>query len=113
VQPDRLGFAPGARWSVTGDLFVKDIRSAIFVWLMFRPAQPTGTLQVLETRAPERWRFQFVDDRLDVDVLLEYLERDLTRVHLSIEGAWFRVRDSLPRLALQRLQALVQTAASL
>jgi uncharacterized protein YndB with AHSA1/START domain len=107
VQPDRRGFAPGARWSLTGGADPT----------LFRKAHASNLLLVQEVQPLERFSFHLVSQRLDVDVRLSTVDEDHTRVTVTVEGPWRpealgRPR-ALPRHALSRLNALVQTAASL
>jgi uncharacterized protein YndB with AHSA1/START domain len=107
VEPDRRGLAPGARWRlVTG-------RQQGVLQAYLRKPEAAGVLVVLDVRPPELVRFQFVDDRIDAELRLEPAGADRTRALLAVEGPWLRVSRALPRNALARLHALVQTAASL
>ena len=102
VEPDRRGLAPGARWRVV------------------RPDEPglvrrplaAATLVVLEVDPPERLAFQLVEDRIDAGITLGALDESRTRARLVVSGPWLvGLRRSLPRRALARLHALLQTAA--
>jgi uncharacterized protein YndB with AHSA1/START domain len=109
VEPDRLGLAPGARWRLrTGTRPGGGPLTA----LLRRP-DATGLLLVLEVNAPAFVRLHFVDDRVDAELRLDAAAEDRTRATLVVEGSWLRLSRSLPRQALARLHALVQTAASL
>jgi uncharacterized protein YndB with AHSA1/START domain len=108
VEPDRRGLAPGARWKL-----ITTPQSGSPLSAFFRPAVAGGTLLVIDVRAPERVHLQLVNDRIDAVLTLEEAAADRTRATLDVEGAWLRVNRSLPRKALARLHALVQTAASL
>ena len=108
VEPDRRGLAPGARWKL-----ITTPQSGSPLSAFFRPAVAGGTLLVIDVRPPERVHLQLVNDRIDAVLTLEEAAADRTRATLDVEGAWLRVNRSLPRKALARLHALVQTAASL
>jgi len=108
VEPDRRGLAPGARWKL-----ITTPQSGSPLSAFFRPAVAGGTLLVIAVRAPEHVHLQLVNDRIDAVLTLEEAAADRTRATLDVEGAWLRVNRSLPRKALARLHALVQTAASL
>ncbi len=109
VEPDRRGFAPGARWRLRTSARPAGGPLTSFV----RRPQAAGTLLVLDVRPPGLVRLQFVDERIDVEVRLEGIAADRTRATAIVEGSWLRVSRSLPRQALARLHALIQTAASL
>jgi len=107
VQPDRRGLAPGARWSLVGGGEPT----------LFRKAHATNMLIVREVQPLERVSFHLLAQRLDVEIVLRALDADRTRVTVAVAGRWRpealgRPR-ALPRHALARLHALVQTAASL
>jgi hypothetical protein len=104
IQPDRRGFAPGARWQIVGS----DRPS-----LLRRPSA-TGMLVVLGIEAPSRFRFLLTGDRIEVELRLTEAEADRTLAELTVEGpALIGLRRNLPRQALVRLHALCQTAADL
>lgn len=104
LQPDRRGFAPGARWQVVGENRPSLLR---------RPNM-SGTLLVLAVEQYERFAFQLTGERLDVEVRLSEPQPNRTLVRLSVSGpALIGLRRSLPRKALGRLHALVQTGADL
>jgi hypothetical protein len=104
VQPDRRGFAPGARWRVHGTRWTNP----------FTGRRPVDQLLVVgEIAEYERWRFHLVAERLDVEVRLRALAPDRTEVGVAVEGGWLvGGRRSLARKAVERLHALVQTAGS-
>jgi uncharacterized protein YndB with AHSA1/START domain len=108
VEPDRRGLAPGARWTVISTPQAGTPFSALI-----RPATAAATLLVLEVSKPERVRLRFVRERIDAVLTLENAGPERTRATLEVSGAWFRVNRTLPRNALARLHALIQTAASL
>jgi uncharacterized protein YndB with AHSA1/START domain len=101
VQPDRRGVAPGARWQVMGDDQPTFLR---------RP-RATGALLVLAAERERRFAFQLTGERLDVELTLEPVGHDRTLARLEVDGPWLiGLRRSLPRQALGRLHALVQTS---
>jgi carbon monoxide dehydrogenase subunit G len=104
LQVDRLGFAPGARWQVTGDNSPSFLR---------RPSM-TGMLLVRGI-APERlFAFHLTGDRIDVELHLEPSGETRTRARLVVNGpALIGLKRNLPRQALDRLHDRVQTAADL
>jgi len=108
VEPDRRGLAPGARWKLIAGRQTGGPLSAIL-----RPAEAAGILLVVEVGPPRLLRVQFVNDRVDAELLLEEAAPDRTLAVLALEGTWLRVSRGLPRKALLRLHALVQTAATL
>ena len=104
VVPDRRGLNPGARWKVR-----RGLRPGLF-----RKPAAEETLVVREVDAPNRVAWQFTGERLDVDVGLEPRGRDRTLVTLTVSSTWLLgFRRSLPKHALVRLHALIQTAATL
>jgi uncharacterized protein YndB with AHSA1/START domain len=98
VEPDRRGFAPGARWKVR-------VHSTNVI--LGRKVGETMLL-VHEVEPFERWRWELVDPKLDVELRLEAAGPDRTIVTCTASGR----RRKLPADALQRLYDLVQTAAS-
>ena len=105
VEPDRRGLAPGARWRL-----VAGPQAAGPLGGFLRSPTTASTLLVLDVRAPERVHVQFVGERIDAVLTLEEAAPDRTLAALDVEGAWLRVNRALPRKALARLHALVQTA---
>lgn len=104
VEPDRRGFAPGARWQVRGTRWTNPFTGR-------RPMEQL--LLVREVEPYERWRFHLLADRLDVEVRLHAAAPDRTVVSVAVEGGWLLGgRRSLARSAVGRLHALVQTAAA-
>jgi uncharacterized protein YndB with AHSA1/START domain len=102
VQPDRRGFAPGARWQIVGS----DKPS-----LLRRPSA-TGMLVVLGVEAPSRFAFLLTGDGMQVELRLEEVAADRTNAALVVEApALIGLRRNLPRRALTRLHGLCQTAA--
>ncbi len=104
LQPDRRGFAPGARWQVVGS----DRPS------LFRRPNMTGTLLVTAVEPYERFAFQLTRERIQVTLKLAAPAPDRTLATLTVEGPLLiGLRRTLPRHALDRLHALIQTAADL
>ena len=102
IQPDRRGFAPGARWQIIGE----DRPS-----LLRRPSA-TGMLVVLGIEAPSRFAFLLTGDRMEVELRLSEAGADRTLAELTVEApALIGLRRNLPRQALVRLHGLCQTAA--
>ena len=104
LEPDRRGFAPGARWHIVGENRPSLLR---------RPNM-SGILLVLAVEPYERFAFQLTGERLDVELRLSEPETKRTLARLSVSGpVLVGLRRSLPQKALGRLHALVQTAADL
>jgi uncharacterized protein YndB with AHSA1/START domain len=100
VEPDRRGFAPGARWKVIGPSHPS----------LFRKPQMTGTLLVLEVVSHERLTFQLTGDRIDAELALRAVDTDRTEVELAVDVPWLiGAGRSFPRRALDRLYLLVRT----
>ena len=96
VEPDRRGFAPGARWKV-----ITTSRN-IFVGRRRRE-----TMLLVRTIEPyERFSWHVLSPKLDAEVSLASVGPERTRVTVSTS------RGS-PERAVRRLYDLVQTAASL
>jgi uncharacterized protein YndB with AHSA1/START domain len=104
VEPDRRGFAEGARWA----LHANDRPT------FFRRSGYGGTLLVRAVNPPRRFAFTLTGDRLDAELLLEEMTSDRTRALLEVSAAWLvSFPRGLPRRALTRLHDLCQTAARL
>jgi hypothetical protein len=104
LQPDRRGFAPGARWQVLGENRPSLLR---------RPNM-TGTLLVLAVEPYERFAFQLTGERLDADLTLRETQPDRTEARLTVSGPFLvGLKRSMPERALTRLHGLIQTAADL
>jgi hypothetical protein len=107
VRPDRRGLAPGARWQVSGPSTPT----------LFRKAYASGMLLVRDVQPYVRASWYLTAERLTAEVVLEVIDEEHTRARLSVEGPWrpeaFGRPRALPRHALARLHALIQTAASL
>jgi uncharacterized protein YndB with AHSA1/START domain len=107
VQPDRRGLAPGARWQLSGGSEST----------LFRKPHAQSLLVVREVDLYERVAFALLQQKLDVQVRLSVAAPNRTEVTVTVEGPWRpevlgRPR-ALPREALARLHALVQTAEGL
>jgi len=96
VEPDRRGFAPGARWKVL------TTKRNIFVG----PRSVETMLLVREVDPFERFRFHVLATKLDAEVRLRSTAPDRTLVTVTVN------RGS-PERAVRRLYDLVQTAATL
>jgi uncharacterized protein YndB with AHSA1/START domain len=102
LEPDRRGFAPGARWQLVGENRPS----------LFRKPNMSGTLLVLAVEPYERFAFHLTGERLDVELRLSASAPDRTLAELSVQGpALIGLKGSLPQRALTRLHALCQTAA--
>jgi len=103
VDPDRRGFAEGARWAVRAS----DRPT------LFRRSGYSGTLLVRAVNRPRRFAWTMTGDRLDAELLLEETSPERTRAFLELSAAWLvSPPRSLPRRALVRLHDLCQTAAT-
>ncbi|HWJ44341.1 MAG TPA: SRPBCC family protein [Gaiellaceae bacterium] len=104
VQPDRRGFAEGARWQVHSP----DRPT------LFRRATSSGMLLIRAIRPPELFAWTLTGDHIDAELNLEAKGDDRTLAVLNLDAPWlFGVSRALPRRALTRLHALCQTAAEL
>ena len=93
VEPDRRGFAPGARWKVHAtkrNVFVG--RRSVETMLLIREVEPF-----------ERWAWHLLKPATDVEIRLRSIAEDRTEVTVTGGDA--------PR-AVKRLYDLVQTAAT-
>jgi len=95
VEPDRRGFAPGARWKVVAT------KQNILVGR--RPVETM--LLIREIDEYERWTWHLLDPKTDVEIRLRSLEGDRTAVAVTTS------RGSASR-AVKRLYDLVQTAGT-
>jgi len=104
VQPDRRGFAEGARWSLT-----RGSEPGLFQ----RPNTPK-MLVVTAVEPFKRFAFHLPRDRLDAELLVEPVGHDHTQAALTIGGPFLvgLRQGSMARQVLQRLYDLVQTAAA-
>jgi uncharacterized protein YndB with AHSA1/START domain len=104
VQPDRRGFAEGARWGVSG----ADRPT------LLRRATSSGILLVTAIEIPVRFAWILTGDHIDAELRLEERSPDRTLATLQLEAPWLHgFSRALPRRALTRLHALCQTAAEL
>jgi uncharacterized protein YndB with AHSA1/START domain len=104
VEPDRRGFAEGARWTI----------HAAQQPTLFRRSGYSGTLLVRGINRPRRFAWTLTGDRLDAELLLEETKPDRTRALLELSAAWLvSLPRSLPRRALTRLHDLCQTASAI
>ena len=102
VQPDRRGLAPGARWDVT---------ASSRPGLLRRP-QARGKLLVHAVEPFERIAFHLTGDRIDAELTLHAAAADRTEVRLTVSGpSLVGLNRRYPQRALDRLYALLQTAA--
>ena len=104
VQPDRRGFAEGARWGISGT----DRPT------LLRRATSSGMLLVTGIETPKRFAWRLTGDHIDAELRLDERGADRTIATLKIEAPWlYGFSRALPRRALTRLHALCQTAADL
>jgi uncharacterized protein YndB with AHSA1/START domain len=104
VQPDRRGFAPGARWQV----MARDRRPLIGS----REPKRQTTLVVGEVEPFERWTWHLTGDLpLDVEVRLADIGHDRTLVTVSVSASPLAGPKKVARTAGDRLYDLCQTAA--
>jgi uncharacterized protein YndB with AHSA1/START domain len=95
VEPDRRGFAPGARWKVLAT------KRNVFVG-----PRPTETMLLIrEIEEYERWTWHVLAPKTDVEIRLKSAGPAKTLVTISTS------RGSASH-AVQRLYDLVQTAAT-
>jgi hypothetical protein len=101
VQPDRRGFAEGARWQVQGANRPT----------LFRRARAGGLLLVRAIEPPRRFAWTLTASRIDADLQLDDHGAH-TVARLDVSAPWLvGFSRALPRRALTRLHALCQTAA--
>ncbi len=95
VEPDRRGFAPGARWTA-----ITTRRN------VFAGPRTTETLLLIRAIDPyELWSWHLVATKLDVEVRLRATAIDRTVAVVSVS-------KGSPAAALKRLYDLCQTAAT-
>jgi uncharacterized protein YndB with AHSA1/START domain len=103
VEPDRRGFAVGARWRV---------RTAQAT--LFRRAQAEDTLLVTAIEPERLFAFELVQARLRAELALSPAGETRTRGELAVAGPLLLgFSRSLPKEALARLHDLCQTAGTL
>jgi uncharacterized protein YndB with AHSA1/START domain len=104
VEPDRRGFAPGARWQLRG-------RAPT----LFRRAHGSSLLVVRRIEPGESFAFHLVQSRLDAEVRLETTGPERTLATMTVSAPFWVLgfQRSLPQQALRRLYDLCQTAAKL
>jgi uncharacterized protein YndB with AHSA1/START domain len=96
VEPDRRGFAPGARWKVIAT------KRNVFVG-----PRPTETMLLIrEIDRYERWTWHLLRPKTDVEIHLRSVGETRTQVRLAVS-------NGSASAALKRLYDLVQTAATL
>jgi uncharacterized protein YndB with AHSA1/START domain len=96
VEPDRRGFAPGARWKAQAskqNVFAG--RRSVETMVIVREVEPF-----------ERWTWHLLEPPTDVEVRLRSTADDRTEVTVAASRG-------KPHVAVKRLYDLVQTAASL
>jgi len=96
VEPDRRGFAPGARWKV----------HATKRNILIGRRQVETMLVVRDVDPYERWSWYVLAPKTETEVRLRSLERDRTLVTVATDGP-------RPEVAVRRLYDLVQTAATM
>jgi uncharacterized protein YndB with AHSA1/START domain len=102
VNPDRRGLAPGARWTV-----MRTNRPSLL-----RRAQSTGLLLVQAVDPLERLAFHLTVERMDAELRLHAAAPTRTVVTLTVTAPWLvGLSRRFPQRALDRLHALLQTAA--
>jgi uncharacterized protein YndB with AHSA1/START domain len=96
VEPDRRGFAPGARW-----------KAHALKRNVFAGPRPVETLVLIREIDPyERWSWHLLQPKTDVEVRLRATAEDRTLVTVTTSRGKAAV-------AVRRLYDLVQTAATL
>ncbi len=96
VEPDRRGFAPGARWKVI-----------VVTRNVFAGPRSKETLLLIRAIDPyERWSWHVLATKLDVEIRLRATAEDRTQATITLS-------KGSPAAALKRLFDLCQTAASL
>jgi hypothetical protein len=95
VEPDRRGFAPGARWKVIAT------RRNVFAG----PRSTETLLLIREIDPYERWTWHLVATSLDVEIRLRASAEDRTVATIALS-------KGKPANALKRLYDLCQTAAT-
>jgi uncharacterized protein YndB with AHSA1/START domain len=96
VDPDRRGFAPGARWTVQAS------KQNVFIGRR----RVETLLLVREIDLYERWTWHLLEPATDTEIRLRATAADRTLVTVTTSGR-------LAGTAVRRLYDLVQTAARL
>jgi uncharacterized protein YndB with AHSA1/START domain len=96
VEPDRRGFAPGARWKVLAT------KRNVFVG----PRSTETMLLIREIDPYERWAWHLLNPKTEVEIRLRSLGETRT-------AATVTVSNRSANAAVKRLYDLVQTAATL
>jgi hypothetical protein len=96
VEPDRRGFAPGARWKV-----IAARRN-----ILLGPRSGETLLLIREIDPYERWSWHLLAAKLDVEIRLRATGEDRTLATVALS-------KGSPGPALKRLYDLCQTAAEL
>ncbi len=107
VRPDERRLAPGARWQVI-----------VMSHHPLAPAPPKESLLVVtRVQPPELAAWNLLLQKLALEVLLTPLSPERTLATITVEAPWrpelLGRRRTLPRVAVDRLHALCQTAATL
>ena len=101
IQPDRRGFAPGARWQ---------IQAGQRPSLLRRPGA-AGIILIRTVEPERRLAFQLVAERVDAELELEDAGPERTVATLTVEAPFLSgVNRKTPVRALSRLHALCQTS---
>jgi uncharacterized protein YndB with AHSA1/START domain len=104
VEPDRRGFAAGARWVVHAHPRPTLLRRSGY----------SGVLLVRAVDRPNLFAWTLTGDRIDGELRLTATAEDRTLAEIAVEAAWLvPLPRALPRRALIRLTALCQTGAEL
>jgi uncharacterized protein YndB with AHSA1/START domain len=107
VRPDRRGLAEGARWEVEGSTFTP----------LLGTRGSKSLLLVRRVEPPSLAAWYLTSPQLEVEVSLEQSAPDRTLATVIVTGPWrpeiLGPRRRLAHSAVDRLYALVQTAASL
>lgn len=96
IEPDRRGFAPGARWKVR----------ATKRNVLAGPRVVESMLVIREIELFERWSWHVLSPVLDVEIRLRATAEDRTTVTVAASSG-------SPKAAVRRLYELVQTAATM
>jgi uncharacterized protein YndB with AHSA1/START domain len=96
IEPDRRGFAPGARW-----------KAIATKWNVLAGTRPVETMVLIREIDPyERWTWHLLQPPTDVEVRLQAVAEGRTLVTVTVSRGKAAV-------AVRRLYDLVQTAATL